>query len=149
MPVSNPRFSAFSISSCAVPMRLHSAIKSARPGLFSDAAFASGWSGASARNFAPNKVSGRVVKISRSVSPCGVVFSSSAKRTMRPSERPIQFFCISRTFSGHRSSPSSASSSSWESSPILKNHCVSSRCSTSAPDRQPRPSITCSLASTV
>ena len=32
---------------------------------------------------------------------------------------------------------------------ILKNHCVSSRCSTSAPERQPRPSITCSLASTV
>ena len=32
---------------------------------------------------------------------------------------------------------------------ILKNHWVSSRCSTSAPERQPRPSITCSLASTV
>jgi hypothetical protein len=32
---------------------------------------------------------------------------------------------------------------------ILKNHCVSSRCSTGAPERQPRPSMTCSLASTV
>ena len=32
---------------------------------------------------------------------------------------------------------------------ILKNHWVSSRCSTSAPERQPRPSMTCSLASTV
>jgi hypothetical protein len=76
-------------------------------------------------------------------------FGSSAKRTSRPSERPIQFFCISRTFSGQRSSVSSASSSSCENFVILKNHCVSSRCSTSAPERQPRPSITCSLASTV
>ena len=32
---------------------------------------------------------------------------------------------------------------------ILKNHCDSLRRSTSAPERQPRPSITCSLASTV
>ena len=54
-----------------------------------------------------------------------------------------------RTFSGQRSSVSSASSRSCEKSVILKNHCVSSRCSTSAPERQPRPSITCSLASTV
>ena len=30
-----------------------------------------------------------------------------------------------------------------------KYHCGISRCSTSAPERQPRPSITCSLASTV
>ena len=37
---------------------------------------------------------------------------SSAKRTRSPSERPIQFFCISRTFSGQRSSRSSASSRS-------------------------------------
>ena len=36
-----------------------------------------------------------------------------------------------------------------EYSVIFKNHCVSSRCSTIAPERQPRPSITCSLASTV
>ena len=34
------------------------------------------------------------------------------KRTSRPSERPIQFFCISRTFSGQRSSVSSALSRS-------------------------------------
>ena len=61
-------------------------------------------------NFAPNSVSGRVVKISSSLSPFGVV-RSSAKRTSKPSERPIQFFCISRTFSGQRSSVSSASSS--------------------------------------
>ena len=63
-------------------------------------------------NFAPNSVSGRVVKISSSLSPFGVVFGSSAKRTSRPSERPIQFVCISRTFSGQRSSVSSASSRS-------------------------------------
>ena len=36
-----------------------------------------------------------------------------------------------------------------ENAVILKNHWVSSRCSTGAPERQPRPSITCSLASTV
>ena len=63
-------------------------------------------------NFAPNSVSGRVVKTSSSLSPSGVVLGSSAKRTSSPSERPIQFFCISRTFSGQRSSVSSASSSS-------------------------------------
>ena len=34
-------------------------------------------------------------------------------------------------------------------SEILKNHWVSSRRSTGAPERQPLPSITCSLASTV
>ena len=41
------------------------------------------------------------------------------------------------------------SSRSWAKAVILKNHWVSSRCSTKAPERQPRPSITCSLASTV
>ena len=54
-------------------------------GLFFAAACASGWSGAIAMNFAPNRVSGRVVKISSSLSPLGVVFGSSAKRTSRPS----------------------------------------------------------------
>jgi hypothetical protein len=44
----------------------------------------------------------------------GVVAGSSAKRTSRPSERPIQLRCISRTLSGQRSSVSSASSSSCE-----------------------------------
>src|SRR5262249_9560661 len=72
-------------------------------------------------NLAPNSVSGRVVKISSSSSPFGVVFASSAKRTSKPSERPIQFFCISRTLSGQRSSVSSASSSSCEKLVILKN----------------------------
>ena len=54
-----------------------------------------------------------------------------------------------RTFSGQRSSVSSAVSNSSEKSVILKNHCDSLRRSTIAPERQPRPSITCSLASTV
>ena len=54
-------------------------------------------------NLAPNKVSGRVVKISSSLSLFGVVAASSAKRINSPSERPIQFFCISLTLSGQRS----------------------------------------------
>ena len=66
-------------------VRLHSAMKAASAGLFAAAAAASGWSGAIAMNFAPNSVSGRVVKISSSLSPLGVVFASSAKRTSRPS----------------------------------------------------------------
>ena len=100
-------------------------------------------------NFAPNNVSWRVVKIFNSLSPAGVVFGSSAKRISMPSERPIQLRCISRTLSGQRSSVSSASSSSCEYFVILKTHWLISRCSTIAPERQPRPSITCSLASTV
>ena len=39
----------------------HSSMKAASSGFFSAAAFASGWSGATAMNFAPNSVSGRVV----------------------------------------------------------------------------------------
>ncbi len=58
-------------------------------------------------NFAPNSVSGRVVKTSISREAVRQV-RISAKRSSRPSERPIQFFCISRTFSGQRSSVSSA-----------------------------------------
>ena len=38
----------------------------------------------------------------------GVVAGSRVKRSSSPSERPIQFFCISRTLSGQRSSVSSA-----------------------------------------
>ena len=89
-------------------------MNSASAGFFAAAAAASGWSGAIAMNFAPNSVSCRVVKISSSSSPFGEVLASSAKRTSRPSERPIQFFCISRTFSGQRSSVSSALSRSSE-----------------------------------
>src|SRR5476649_2200514 len=88
-------------------------------------------------NFARNSVSCRVVKIFSSVSPDGVVVESSAKRTSMPSLRPIQLRCISRTLSGQRSSESSASSSSCEYFVILKTHWFISRCSTTAPERQP------------
>ena len=114
MPVSKPIFSAVSIASCDVPMCLHSSMKAASFGFFFAAACANGWSGASAMNLAPNKVSGRVVKISNSLSPFGTVAVSSMKRTSRPSERPIQFFCINRTLSGQRSRLSSALSRSSE-----------------------------------
>src|SRR5580692_2406665 len=53
-------------------------------------------------NLAPNSVSGRVVNIFSSLSPSGVVAVSSANRTSKPSERPIQLRCISRTLSGQR-----------------------------------------------
>ncbi len=106
--------------------------------------------GESAMNFAPNKVSCRVVKISSSSSPLGVVEASSAKETSRPSERPIQLRCMMRTFSGQPSSLSRPSSSSCAYAVIRKNHCTRSRCSTIVSScRQQRPSITCSLASTV
>ena len=44
---------------------------------------------------------------------------------------------------------SSASSNSSANSVMRRNHCASLRFSTTAPLRQPRPSMTCSLASTV
>ena len=72
-----------------------------------------------------------------------------AKRNSAPSERPIQLFCIKRTLSGHRSSPSMACKRSSANSEIAKNHCDNFRRSTRAPDRQPRPSTTCSFARTV
>src|SRR3546814_3661150 len=60
-----------------------------------------------------NSVSGRVVNTVRrsswlSPSP------SIRKRRVAPSERPIHLRCMRRTFSGQRSSPSSADSSSSE-----------------------------------
>ena len=67
-----------------------------------------------------------------------------------PVDLPIQFLCCVHTKSGQLGSkPSSACSSSSAKAVILKNHWVRSRCSTGASERQPRPSITCSLASTV
>ena len=42
MPVSKPSFSAFSIISWAVPVRLHSAMNAASSGFFAAAAAASG-----------------------------------------------------------------------------------------------------------
>src|SRR5215831_15925778 len=89
-------------------------------------------------NLAPNNVSWRVVKTSSSSSAFGVVAGSSAKRMSSPSERPIQLHCIRRTLSGQRSSRSSACSKSSENLVMAKYHCGISRCSTSAPERQPR-----------
>src|SRR5947209_16361841 len=86
-------------------------------------------------NLAPNSVSWRVVKTSSSSCAFGVVEGSSAKRMSRPSERPIQLRCITRTFSGQRSSRSSACSKSSENFVMRKYHCGISRCATSAPER--------------
>src|SRR3546814_949025 len=68
------------------------------------------------------------------------------------------FFCKQKTAYEMRisdwssdvcSSDLSALSNSSERAVILKNHCDSLRRSIAAPERQPRPSMTCSLASTV
>ena len=146
-PVSKPRFSACSIAASEVPAERHSAMKPAAPGSRAAAAAASGCSAATARKLMPKSVSGRVVKTSTSGMPS--TGCSSAKRTRAPSLRPIQFACIVRTRSGQRSNPSSASSSSGAKRVMDRNHWLSDFFSTMAPERQPRPSITCSLARTV
>ena len=146
-PVSKPRFSACSIAASDVPMRRHSAMNSAAFASRAPAAAAKGCSAATARNDMPNSVSGRVVNTS--TSEISTAASASLNRTFAPSLRPIQFDCISFTRSGQRSSPPSASSRSGANFVMLKNHWLSCFFSTNAPDRQPRPSITCSLASTV
>src|SRR3989304_5758330 len=56
----------------------------------------------------PNSRSCRVVKTSTSLKSLGALVGANAKRISNPSERPIQFFCINRTFSGQRSSVSIA-----------------------------------------
>ena len=66
-----------------------------------------------------------------------------------PSDLPIQFFCISFTCSGQPGRSSSAASSSSAYAVMRRKYIGISRFSTTAPVRQPRPSITCSLASTV
>ena len=67
----------------------------------------SGCSGASTMKVAPNTVSGRVVK-----TRIGSTSSAStAKAISAPSDRPIQFVCISRIGSG-QSMPLKSSSSS-------------------------------------
>ena len=74
--------------------------------------------------------------------------SSQRKTTSAPSERPIQFSCIVTTWRG-QSIVFASSSSRSAYSVMRKNHCSSWRTSTSWPQRSQRPSITCSLASTV
>ena len=146
-PVSKPRFSAVSMASSLVPRLRHSATKSRAAWLPAAAIAASGCSGATATKAMPNSVSGRVVKTSTVSIPAGA--ACSGKRTRAPSERPIQRACIVRTRSGQRSSASSEPSRDGADAVMRRNHWLSCFFSTGAPERQPRPSTTCSLASTV
>src|SRR5579863_5138250 len=98
---------------------------------------------------APKIVSTRVVKTV-------MVFSgdsaapSSLKSTSVPALRPIQLRCMVRTFSGQPSSLSRPFNNSSEYLVVRRNHCSSSRCSTSVSScRQQQPPTTCSFASTV
>ena len=92
----------------------------------------------------PIIVSGLVVKTSSTAS-----LSSIPKLKFIPSDLPIQFFCWIFTCSGQPSNLSVPCRSSSAKSVIFKNHCFKTFFSTSAPDLQPFPSITCSFASTV
>ena len=106
---------------------------------------ANGASGATTKNVAPYKVSGRVVK-----TRTGSSRPSTAKSTQAPSERPIQFRCIVKMRSGQAPSNSPMSSSSrWAYSVVRKYHWVSRRLVTNDPHRSHIPATTCSLASTV
>ena len=146
IPVSKPIFGAVSISSSEVPDFAHSARNAATFGSPASAR-ASGWSGAMPAKLAPISVSGRVVKTSSRSNPAGAPLVS--KPNCSPRLLPIQLRCMVRTFSGQWPRRSMAARRSSAMSVILKNHCTSSRRSTGAPERQPRPSTTCSFASTV
>ena len=139
-----PRFSAVSISAAVVPPLRHSSINACKSGALAASFCATGWSAAMATKLAPNIVSGRVVNTSMPPSPPG-----KRKVHFRPCDLPIQFSCINRTLSGHWSSDSRPVSNSSAKSVIFRNHWLSLRRSTGAPERQPLPSMTCSLASTV
>src|SRR4029453_9338957 len=91
----------------------------------------------------------RVVNTSRFEGFEGFEGFSTAKVTRAPSERPTQLRCMVRTFSGQAPSSFMSSTSSSAYWVILQNHCSSSRISTIESQRQQRPSMTCSLASTV
>jgi hypothetical protein len=92
-------------------------------------------------------VSGRVVNTRQFAGGAGR--ADQAEREARPSERPIQFDCISLTFSGQRSSRLQRVQQVLESSVMLEEPLRQLALLDSAPERQPLPSITCSLASTV
>src|SRR5829696_7181522 len=99
-------------------------------------------------------VSMRVVKTSMSEvgdpgSEVGPELGEILKRTRAPSDRPIQFRCIVKTFSGHSPSSRMPCRRSSAYCVILKNHCSRSRVVTGVPQRQQPPSTTCSFASTV
>ena len=72
-----------------------------------------GWTKQGTTNLAGLTASSYVSKLAIN-NPGAGVFASKAKRTSIPSDLPIQLRCISRTFSGQRSRPSSASRSSCE-----------------------------------
>ena len=75
---------------------------------------------------------------------------STANWTSAPVDRPIQFRCMVSTRSGQLPSSAASSASSRSAySVILKYHWVSTRRTTSVPQRSHRPLMTCSLASTV
>ena len=74
---------------------------------------------------------------------------ATLKLIVAPSLLPIQFFCIVLTLSGHCVKPSISSSKSLAKSDIFKNQPFIFFRSTGAPERQPHPSTTCSLAKTV
>ncbi len=95
-------------------------------------------------NVTPKMVSGRVVKISNASS--GLPWIS--KRISAPSERPIQFLCVSLSDSDQsiRSSPSRRRCAY---ALTRRHHCHIFFCSTGYPPRTDRPSLTSSLASTV
>ena len=78
------------------------------------------------------------------------IASTSGNRTRAPSDRPIQFRCIVRTFSGQSVEAVDARRAARRRSAVIrKNHCSRSRLVTGVPQRQQPPSTTCSLASTV
>ncbi len=62
---------------------------------------------------APKIVSGRVVKTSMLVAPV-LSDGTSSNSSRSPSDLPIQLRCMTRTFSGQPSRPSSADNSSSE-----------------------------------
>ena len=98
-------------------------------------------------NVAPNSVSGRVVK-TRSSSPPAWWSDGAVRKTISPpSDRPIQFVCWIRIGSGNSIPPKSSSSSAYF--VTRRYHCVRSRFSTFAPQRQQWRSApsTCSRAS--
>ena len=111
---------------------------------FLASAWTRGCSNERAKNCTLNKVSGRVVNtlISSSVLVANLIVA--------PDDSPIQFFCITLTFSGQSSSTSQSFARSLAYLVIPINHCSKSRFSTFAPDLQDLPSeSTCSLARTV
>ena len=92
------------------------------------------------------RVSARVVN-THSCSSLPSSWYGKAKRT--PTLLPIQLRCMVFTRSGQPGRVSRPVSSSSAYSVMRRKYIGMSRFSTSAPERQPRPSITCSLASTV